>query len=509
MRPAASLRSSLLPLLLVALCGGSAAADEQPLGTEHFLDQSLRVGGRIQTVATQDVNDDGLLDLIVIHCGEVRGGLSGRWVSVFLQQRGAGFPGLPDQTFAADPSAAAVAFLRLGWEKGLTLALFRSDGVIYHAWNGERWELLPRRLLFTRTFFQAPQADALPVFRYPIDIDRNGLDELLVPQEDGYRIYFQHQGGKFGRISPIALAGARSVTRGSGNALVANYAIPRLEVEDVNGDWRRDLVTCSGSRFSYWLQDERGAFPSTPSATFDLEFLKASVQRNRVQASFTTLVDVNGDQSADLIVAQTSGDVGVFESLVTKIVLYLGRKGAPFSETPDQILNLKGVSIDPQLVDVNGDGRTDLVVSSFRTDLLGAAKSALLQAVNVSYYIFLFDPKTNRFSDDYDFERMVTIPTDSIEKGGRGLPHIYFSGDFDGDKRNDMVTLSGEGRLAVYRGREGVGLFHSSGLAYEKDEWFLAFPETPKGVEIRDFDKNGRADLLLKYGSRIRVLLSR
>lgn len=483
-------------------------AQERSVGLEHFSDLTLDVAGRIQTVATQDVDGDGLPDLIVIHHNAVDG-VNRRYLSIFLQKKTIGFACRPDQTFTPDPSAAAVSFLHLEWEKGLVIVCFRGDGAFYYAWNGTAYDLQPKRLLFAPTFFRTPQADALPVLYYPVDIDKNGLDDLLVPQFDGYRIYFQHAGGKFGRITPISIQGGRSVEQGGGNYLVANYHVPLLEIQDFNGDWRKDLIACSGHRFMFWLQDEKGGFPAQPSGAFDLEFLKTSAQRDRVQASFLTLEDIDGDQCADLLVSHTTGDIGVFESLVTRVLLFRGRQGQPYAETPDQILNLKGVSIDPHLVDVNGDGKLDLVVSSFRTDLLGAAKSALMKAVNISYYIFLYDAEKGHFADDSSYDRMVTIPTDQLEKGGRGLPHIYFSGDFDGDKRNDMVTMSGEGQLGIYRGREVKGLLHSSNIGFEKDEWFLKTLETPKAIEIRDFNRDGRSDLMLKYGSRVRIFLSR
>ncbi|MEK6712283.1 MAG: hypothetical protein AABZ64_17080, partial [Nitrospinota bacterium] len=54
-----------------------------------------------------------------------------------------------------------------------------------------------------------------------------------------------------------------------------------------------------------------------------------------------------------------------------------------------QIVHFRDVRTDPRVVDINRDGRQDLVVSSLRTDLFAGLKGAALKSVSVSYYIYL------------------------------------------------------------------------------------------------------------------------
>src|SRR5439155_6037392 len=103
----------------------------------------------------------------------------------------------------------------------------------------------------------------------------------------------------------------------------------------------------------------------------------------------------------------------------TQIMLHRARPktGWP-SDRPDQVLNLKGVSINPDLIDVDKDGAKDLVVSSLRTDLVTNAKRALFSSVTVTYYVFLFDKTTKKFSEVPDYSRDLSIDISRIDGGG-------------------------------------------------------------------------------------------
>lgn len=504
-------RLPLAVLLAVALCGAASlrADDESPRGLENFTRLLLDFYGRAQDTVYQDLDGDGLTDIVVVHTSTVEG-KPRRYVSIFFQKKETGYGGMPDQTFTAMPSAGAVAFADVDPAPGVEALSFTPDGVYFQTLENGRYSLTPRRLLFLPTFFERPQPDDLPIWEGTADIDRNGHADLIVPQLDGFTIFFQGDDGRFPRSLKLSAGGERTVEGREGVFLTMTATLPSIHVEDFDGDGRSDLLVTSGDHFEYYLQDAGGGFPAHPTGAFDLTFFKEQLKGDQVQSVVADLVDVNGDHAVDMVVAYTHGDIGVFESIMTQVLVFFGRKDRPYGRVPDQIINLSGVSIDPRTVDVNKDGCADLVVSSLRTDLFAGLKGAALKAVSVSYYIYLYDKEAGRYSESPDYSRDVSIPTKALEQGGSDVPRIYFEGDFDNDGMLDMVTVSGQGRLGIYLGRKSFGIMHSGGFAYKKDEFLLAqLKDTPRWVDIEDLNHDGKSDLILRGTSRIEVFLSK
>ena len=108
------------------------------------------------------------------------------------------------------------------------------------------------------------------------------------------------------------------------------------------------------------------------------------------------------------------------------------------------------------------------------------------------------------------FARDVSVPTKALEQGGSEVPRIYFDGDFDRAGMLDMVTVSGQGRLAGYPGRKSFGIMHSGGFAFRKDEYLLVtLKDNPRAIDVADLNGDGRSDLSLRHTSRLEVFLSK
>lgn len=496
-------------ILALVLAVGVRAEEETPRGLELFDHLVLDFYGRTQDVEAQDLNGDGRQDIIVVHTSTDHGEPH-RWVSVFFQTPTGKYSGMPDQTFTPTAATGAIAWADIDAAPGVEVLSFTQDGVWYQPIENGRYSLTPRRLLFLPTFFDQPQTDALPVWYGTADLDGDGRADLVVPRADDYMIFFQTEVGRFRRCRWIAAAGRRSVEKKEGAFLSLSATLPPLHAEDFNGDGRRDLMITDGDHFEYWLQQADHDFAEARTGAFDLTFFKEQLKSDQVQSVVADLVDVNGDQAVDMVVAYTHGEIGVFESIMTQVLVFFGRKDQPYGKTPDQIINLNGVSIDPRQVDINKDGCQDLVVSSLRTDLFAGLKGAALKSVSVTYYIYLFDRDEGRFSESPDYSRDVSVPTKALEQGGGEVPRTYFDGDFDQDGMLDMVTVSGQGRLAVYPGRKSFGLFSSGGFTFKKDELLLVpLKDNPRGLEVLDLNGDGKSDMLLRFTSRVEAMMSR
>lgn len=513
------MRRTCVPLVLLCVAGLGAptfargwAQGAGPL-YETYL---VRLPSRVQAVVAEDFDQDGLVDLVVTQV-EARDDPPRRLIS-FCRQRSAsgGFAAEPDQTWSVPSGAVAFACGDFLADPGVEILLSTAREIRAYALAQGRFRKRRHPVLRVKNFFSHAQPDDLPLWMSREDLDADGRDDLVVPVADGYKIFTQREPGALAGGLPLRLDPASRVAEDVSGAVVIEKKMPKFQVMDWNGDSRKDFVFLEEDRCLYFLQDEAGGYPERPSGTIPHGFRQPVVRANRVDVASPTLVDVNRDGAVDLLVSYTSGQIGVFESVHTEILVFWGRAGEPYRERPDQIIVLSGISVEPELVDVNRDGFLDLVVSSLRTDLLDNLMKLLVQHVGVSYYVYPYEPEERGFSDGYGFQRTVDIPVKEIDAGTASIPMIYFDADADGDGRKDMVVFDEQSRLEIRLGYDaGRAWLNPSGLGFYKDAYYEGGPidsehaKAPKEVLIRDLNADGRSDFLLKHGGRVEIFLSR
>ncbi len=142
-----------------------------------------------------------------------------------------------------------------------------------------------------------------------------------------------------------------------------------------------------------------------------------------------------------------------------------------------------------QLVDLNGDGRPDLVVPYTSFGVFALIRMLTAKTAKVDFQIYPFDPKTRKFTPEPASDRGLTfhIPL----SGDSDLQAISLTADVTGDGRPDLIFGSSEDQLDIYPALGG-GEFASS--AAETIEVRAA------GVlDAVDLDGKGRSDLILYY----------
>ncbi|MDQ7780511.1 MAG: VCBS repeat-containing protein [Planctomycetota bacterium] len=508
----------------------AAAEDPAPIGTERFNTYALDFPGRAFEVFPQDINEDGLEDVVIVYFDD-ESETQGRLLTVYFQDRQNGFQPAARANLPLDPASSAVVLGNFDGAHGVDVGLITAEGVICHPFvdtpgaaadgagkdsthptstaGPAAFSAEARSIIAHKSLLDLPQPDIIFVWIGPEDLDNNGLHDIVLPRTDGYTVFFQTEPGVFGRTSEIEVPQRNEVVDSPFEEYVFERKLPRLVVIDFNGDGKKDLVLSYEDSFVCHLQDDKGGFPSAPSVKFASRFVTDAEKMNRIEASNIILEDLNMDGVPEMIVTRTKGEIGVFESIATDIYVLYGRAGAPYPPVPDQIVKIRGVSIFPQFVDVDKDGAKDVIISCFRTDLISVGASAAIDSFTFTYYIYLFDKQNGILTDVPAYDIAVSISREMLEKGGRSLPLVSFNSDFDNDGRLDMLTTTGDGVVSVHRGKRAVGAFHRSEVGFEKGEYLRMTFEPPRWIDTLDLNHDTRCDLLLRYGSRVIVLLSK
>jgi hypothetical protein len=505
---------------LIAVMLGPAAAGALRQNLEFHLSY-LAVYGRREATLQADFDGDGKTDFLNI---STRSDVNPpeRWLAIHFQRNGT-YAESPDVLWPLSDRACALVmgdFLPGG---GTEIGFIAEDGIYVYPWEKDRPSETPVKLLHVRTFFSAPSPRQIPVWQWKMDLSGDGLDDLVVPLPDGYRIYFQTAPGVFGKTATLesdleppsarALSAANFATAPeiSPVQFVSTSELPRLEIVDINGDGLSDLVLIRKDKVTYYLQKERGVFPSQRPyrVTYEIPTLREEAKKDSVNVAMIRFVDINADKLADLVVTKIEGQLGLFESIKTSIYIHLGTGKGNFNA--DKRIMIDGVSIDPEFIDMNGDGKLDVMTSRLRTDLLKQAASAVFFGdLAITYEVFQFDPAKNEFIPDPVYEKQIFVRKGDLEKTGAGaVPLVFIRGDLTGDGRPDMIVIDPKSsQLLIHPGRsKNTG----SGPRIDFDptpHYSIKLDQHPRGLQLMDLNADGINDIVLYYNNSVGLILT-
>ncbi|HEU4339180.1 MAG TPA: VCBS repeat-containing protein, partial [Planctomycetota bacterium] len=194
----------------------------------------------------------------------------------------------------------------------------------------------------------------------------------------------------------------------------------------------------------------------------------------------------------------------------TKIYYHLGTGKGKFM--PDGRLSIKGVSLNPSFLDMNGDGKLDVLTSALRTDLIKHGVDRLMGDVTVTYEVWQFEKSGYSEQPVHSFD--IHIPIEDIQKrSGATRPMFQVPGDLSGDGRPDAVIYNPQtSKLEVRKGKVRWAASDRPVIDFEKDvaaEYALDRDNLPKWISYMDMNGDGRQDLLLNYAGQLIILLSR
>ena len=239
----------------------------------------------------------------------------------------------------------------------------------------------------------------------------------------------------------------------------------RIVLSDVNRDGNLDLITQHLQQHfvAVLLGDGKGRFAPAPGGPIKLAYAPHDMKPG----------DVNGDGAVDLaIIGDERGAIDI----------YFGVGDGKFNRaagSPSQVRSSTESNTGLQLLDINEDGKPDIVTTSNQRN---------------SFSVL---PGNGR--DGFAPAQTTTFPA------GQGRYSLAF-GDLDGDGHLDVVTVSSGGQfpepssLVVLRG-DGKGGF--------KKLTETSVPPGARFIALGDLNGDQRPDLAINHnGNQLRILLN-
>ncbi|MEX2206186.1 MAG: VCBS repeat-containing protein [Myxococcota bacterium] len=259
--------------------------------------------------------------------------------------------------------------------------------------------------------------------------------------------------------------------------------VPRIAVGDVNGDARADVVSLGRHEVRVFLQREDGSFARPPDRTYKLALIS---ERDHIRGSGAVrgdARDVSGDGKLDLMISHMSGGITDAKS---ETRIYLNRDGVWDLAKPDFVSDVGSGWGADQLVDIDRDGRPELLHVSLPFSVLELVEALITRSVDALITVYKSNAE-GQYSKEPWFERKLEIAISFDTGRPKGfVPTGTF--DMNGDGFDDLITPGDGEQVEVWLGgAEGI----DSDLAGRQD--------LPANGRVRggDWNGDGLEDLLL------------
>jgi hypothetical protein len=396
------------------------------------------------------------------------------------------------------------------WPNGkVQVVLMTRDGLMVYPIENDQISPTPI-LLLKKPLIQGQSGSANPQYlEFALDMDKDGLDDFLIPEANGFSLY--RQSGPM-KLTQVALP-RNPYTRKNTfyfnqenpddssripaiNAAV-NYrkGVDNLLLFDADSDGRQDLIYSSTrhgksrelERFEIFLQGRGMEFRSSPSQTIEIPY-----ESN----SDVTFRDLNRDRRLDAIISRSNFDLVNPRTLV-KFYIAGSQASQVFEKETDRF-----VTKDPfglvSVQDFNGDSITDFAMTFFNYQF-GSAEDIvdLALAGKVKFKLQFFLGNGGRgFNRTPDTEQELVLNVK--ESAARGAP-LMIVDDINGDKFMDIAVRREDDKLDLYAS-EGT-------LKYGKDATVVIDLPADSGVVYEDMNSDGMTDVIVYSASKQHIAI--
>jgi hypothetical protein len=481
-----------LALPALALAGAMAARADDP-----FVIQEIASPDRVVQADLADLDGDGRAELVWISSK----GLPPEEQRELRIHRG-GPDGAPSASFSWRASlpqgTAAYDLADLDGRPGVELLLLRRQRITIFSLSSEGL---------------AHRDIALSVPTIAAVEDERGVDRLRLAHAGlgaGPRLIVPG----FGSASVVAPDGALVATLAVGGR--ANFLIPprpgpafseseieiyfdhpRIAVGDVDGDGRGDIVSSNRHELRVFRQRDDGTFAEQADRRVPLRRLSLQDHIRTSGSVRTEPHDLDGDGRLDLLVSNSSGSLLGGD---THVSIHRNRGGTWDLASEDQGFDVQNAFASHEILDLDGDGRDELVMAKVPTGVLQLVELLLTRSLDAEVSVHRPSGGEGAPFEAKPWQRWktsVAFDFDTLRSKGF-IPTLI--ADMNGDGLRDLVS-PGEGvRLEVRLGDRSQG-FQSRAVEQPCD--------TGGRIRFGDLEGDKRADFVLydprRPGSPIRV----
>ena len=503
--------AGLLAAALLGCCGAAA---------QNFTAFELRRGENWDDLIAEDVNGDGLADLLY---AEYRPGI-GRELLIHHQLPGGGFESEAARV-EIKSEIIAVGFADLRPDPGKELLLYAGDGVYSLATATPGYAGNIRRLFGWELIAALPDREAVQFVRDIADFDGDGNVDLLVPGGEGYG-YFRGLGEERFELAALIQTENPEVPP----ALRDNFETDldaRVSIDAEQGivlEFSAETPTRFGDFIEQWDGAPRRALfqaerwlPGILFAPLDGDSLPDLLYVNQggdglgqinihyqrpgnrfaEQADWTGALDARDDWR--LTHLDDDGRIDLLQ-LVQRgdnwdARLHLNQDGAFELDRPAQVMRFGGYNLRVAALRLHGEPA--LAVSHYAAPALEAIRNTGVLRVTM-----LYDGNGAETGQLFARRPAMRLEETFSVDNVRGLAEpITLGHDLDGDGRSDALYVTDEGTLAARRidGR----------LQIENgDFWEYVSPRTVFEIDVERLNGDDLPDLILRHGAATTVLVS-
>ncbi len=428
-----------------------------------FERRNLVVPGNVLWVTDGDVNGDQRSDLVVSF-RRGAGPSSTRYLAIFLRQR-AGLPVRPNLRIPAPAGAAAFDLGDADGDGAADLVYLMSSGAFFQKLSGTDETGLRvgplRRLIATPTLVVVPEEEDIVCWDFLRRIA--GSSTLILPGRRRLRLYRRGEDGwstwrdvelwqwsYYDAESDHYRPSGRGGSSGRPYAFRVTTIVPNIDFVDQTGDGRVDLVTHYEDRIAVHPADELGRFSTEPAVSQWLKVRSREELESRDQRVSGLVQDLDGDGIADFVVSKIGGGI---TTLKTELRLFRGRKGGGFEDAPAQVFRDRGFGSLARFIDVDGDGKLEMVHPHAEVSIMGMTRAMLSSTIGLDVRIRSPVDGPGFFSDKPTQTLDIYIGLDLSSGAALRGSAPLFGHDFDGDGFRDVVVPDGAERMVMHRGQ--------------------------------------------------------
>jgi hypothetical protein len=367
-------------------------------------------------------------------------------------------------------------------------ALFRKDPGV----QGEDLPTTPEKIMeYNRRYPQDDQATQISHVQFAVDIEGDGYNELILPEENGFSLHKKY--GNEIREIPIPQGEIHRRTQFNADISYVNYRCMINQQMDLIsfGDGKaKSLVYYPkdpGDKEKSVIHIYRPHTPLSFSKEPDQEIIIEKEPILRIE-SFSLISDFDKDGFMDVIFGESNYDM--FSPLTILKFYKAFPQKTSILERPDQQIRLRDSNGIFFFDDFSGDGFTDFCLLQFDYNASSTDDVVEFFVNNYTRYrlnFHYYDPEISGYSSISKVSLPIRIKR-SVYPYMRARRSISLDGDFNGDGLKDIMAIVSPDRGEIYIQNPG-------GIDKKPYATFDAY--NALFFYIDDIDRGGRDDLVL------------